>query len=326
MKKIKYILLLCTLTFLLTGCVKYNANMDIKKDKSMDFSIIYAFDSSLFEDQKLLEDKDKKELEDRGFTVTDYSQDKMKGFTISKKIKNIDDVSSTYDSEYSLSGILDDKSENAYIFKVKKGLIKNTYTAKFKFDASDSDLNNPTDDSSSDLDSDSDFSFEDDSDSSSFDSESDLSDMDFSSMMSNMDLSFNVTLPYSAKSNNASTVNNDGKKLSWNLSSNQVEFIEFEFELYINGELLKYIPHTNKNLPTILTKDYGINKKYEISSNKDINKVVLYYLGFDNNFIPITKYVNDKREKLEIIVEDLSSNYIFYERRSFNFKTRRHRF
>ena len=84
-------------------------------------------------------------------------------------------------------------------------------------------------------------------------------------------------------------------------------------ELYINGELLKYIPHTNKNLPTILTKDYGINKKYEISSNKDINKVVLYYLGFDNNFIPITKYVNDKREKLEIIVEDLSSNYIFYE-------------
>ena len=45
-------------------------------------------------------------------------------------------------------------------------------------------------------------------------------------------LSFNVTLPYSAKSNNASTVNNDGKKLSWNLSSNQVEFIEFEFELY----------------------------------------------------------------------------------------------
>ena len=232
MKKIKYILLLCTLTFLLTGCVKYNANMDIKKDKSMDFSIIYAFDSSLFEDQKLLEDKDKKELEDRGFTVTDYSQDKMKGFTISKKIKNIDDVSSTYDSEYSISGILDDKSENAYIFKVKKGLIKNTYTAKFKFDASDSDLNNPTDDSSSDLDSDSDFSFDYDSDSSSFDSESDLSDMDFSSMMSNMDLSFNVTLPYSAKSNNASTVNNDGKKLSWNLSSNQVEFIEFEFELY----------------------------------------------------------------------------------------------
>ena len=71
MKKIKYILLLCTLTFLLTGCVKYNANMDIKKDKSMDFSIIYALDSSLFEDQKLLEDKDKKEWEERGFTVTD---------------------------------------------------------------------------------------------------------------------------------------------------------------------------------------------------------------------------------------------------------------
>ena len=35
MKKIKNILLLCTLNFLLTGCVKYNANMDIKKDEFM---------------------------------------------------------------------------------------------------------------------------------------------------------------------------------------------------------------------------------------------------------------------------------------------------
>ena len=38
MKKIKYLLLLCTISFLFTGCVKFNATMDIKKDKSMDFS------------------------------------------------------------------------------------------------------------------------------------------------------------------------------------------------------------------------------------------------------------------------------------------------
>ena len=82
-------------------------------------------------------------------------------------------------------------------------------------------------------------------------------------------------------------------------------------ELYIEQELLKYI--SNNKLPTILTKDIGINKKYELTNNKDINKVVLYFLGYENNLIPITKYVNDDREKIEIIVESLANNYIFYE-------------
>jgi len=82
-------------------------------------------------------------------------------------------------------------------------------------------------------------------------------------------------------------------------------------EIYVEGELLKYV--SNNNLPTILTRDIGINKKYELTSNKDISKVVLYFLGEENNLIPITKYVNDDREKIEIIVESLSSNYIFYE-------------
>lgn len=228
MKKVKYLLLLCMSVFLLTGCVKFNANMDIKKDKSMDFSIIYAFDQSLLGDQQLLDDEDKKELEDQGFKITDYSQDKMKGFTLSRSIRNIDMVSSTSDTEYSLSGMLDDKSENKYLFKVKKGILKNTYAAKFKFDAADSDLNDSTDKSSSS----SSLEEDDSSSDSDFDFSSASSNMFYSSMMSNMDLSFNVTLPYSAKSNNATTTNNDNKKLSWNLSSNQAETIEFEFELY----------------------------------------------------------------------------------------------
>lgn len=226
MKKFKYILLLCTLPILLTGCVKFNTNMVIKKDKSMDFSIIYALDSSLLEDQEVLEDEDKTSLENQGFTVSEYSEDNMKGFKIVKSIKNIDSVSSTNDIEYNLSGVLDDKSENNYIFKVKKGFFKNIYTAKFKFDASESDLNDTTLDSSEDYD----WTLDsEDSDTEDYDFSSDI---DFSSMMANMDLSFNITLPYSAKSNNASTTNNDNKSLSWNLSSTQTEAIEFEFELY----------------------------------------------------------------------------------------------
>ncbi len=218
MKKIKYLLLVSILT-LLTGCVKFNATMDIKKDKSMDFSIIYAFDTSLFGSQDLLEDSDKKELESQGFIVEDYNQNNMKGFTIKKSISNIDDVSSTSDTNYDISGLLNNSTDNNYFFKVKKGILKNTYTAKFKFDANKSDLN--TDESN-----DTSSGVTDDSDSINMD------DLDLSSMTSNLDLSFNVKLPYSSISSNATTKNNDGKELTWNLSSNQEEMIEFEFELY----------------------------------------------------------------------------------------------
>lgn len=84
-------------------------------------------------------------------------------------------------------------------------------------------------------------------------------------------------------------------------------------EIYIDGDLLKYVSNSNNSMPTIFTKDYGINKKYEFTNTKDIAKVVLYFLGDDNNLVPITRYLNDNREKIEIIVESLASNYIFYD-------------
>ena len=83
-------------------------------------------------------------------------------------------------------------------------------------------------------------------------------------------------------------------------------------EIYVNGKLLEYAPNTNKKLPAVLTKDIGINKVYQIDSNKDISKVVLYYLTKDEEstyYVPVTKYVNDEREKLEIIVDSLANEY-----------------
>ena len=40
MKKYFKLIVVIGCLFLVTGCVKYNATMDIKKDKSMDFSMI----------------------------------------------------------------------------------------------------------------------------------------------------------------------------------------------------------------------------------------------------------------------------------------------
>ena len=249
MKKNKFILMLCVLTFMLTGCVKYNANMNINKDKSMDFSIIYALDTSLFEDQELLSDEDKQKLDSQGFTITDYSEGTMKGYTLTKKISNIDYVSTTSNASYDLSGLLDSNATNSYIFKVTKGLLKNTYTANFTFDASESDINSDSTDTTDDL---NDLFSNDEEEETILSEEKqeetnqektnqeetnsngniDFSDMDLSSLTSNLDLSFNVNLPYSAKSNNATNTSDNNKKLSWNLSSTEISTIEFTFELY----------------------------------------------------------------------------------------------
>ena len=78
-------------------------------------------------------------------------------------------------------------------------------------------------------------------------------------------------------------------------------------EIYVNGQMLKYVPNTKKVLPTILTKDIGINKSYDINASNDISKVVMMYYTNDNdNYyeVPVTKYVNDDREKLEIIFDE----------------------
>lgn len=221
-KNIKLTALLTLLVISLTGCVKFNSTMEIKKDKSMDYKIIYAFDKSLFGDQEILTSNDKKELENKGFTVSNYVDGNMKGFKVSKNIKNIDDVSSTNDATYDLSGLLDSNKSESKVFKVKKGFLKNTYTASFKFDSSDSDLNNST---SNDTTIDNDFTTDDNGTTTD-------SDFDFSNINTNMDLSFNVKLPYKAISSNATTKKNDDKELSWNLSSTGEDKIEFSFALY----------------------------------------------------------------------------------------------
>ena len=57
---------------------------------------------------------------------------------------------------------------------------------------------------------------------------------------------------------------------------------------------------------TNLNKDIGINKNLMYTNRSNINKVVIYYLDKeDKYYVPVTNYVNDKREKIEIIIDSL---------------------
>ena len=85
-------------------------------------------------------------------------------------------------------------------------------------------------------------------------------------------------------------------------------------KLQVEGILVTEIPSTKKMLPEILTKDYGINKVYDIDSSSGIKKVTTYYLNQINEetyYVPVTKYMNDSRGKIDIIVENLSSNFLY---------------
>lgn len=82
----------------------------------------------------------------------------------------------------------------------------------------------------------------------------------------------------------------------------------------VEDTLLETLPHTKKKIPNVITRDFGINKVYDIDSRSNIQKVTLYYIDNinDNNYyVPVTKYINDDREKIDIIIENLSSNYIY---------------
>lgn len=83
--------------------------------------------------------------------------------------------------------------------------------------------------------------------------------------------------------------------------------------LLIDGNKLNMLPN-NIKIPDIITKDFGINKVYDIQNRNDIQKVTLYYIDNINNndyYVPVTKYINDDREKINIIIDNLSSNYIY---------------
>ncbi len=84
--------------------------------------------------------------------------------------------------------------------------------------------------------------------------------------------------------------------------------------IYVDGDILTKLPKTGITLPSTLDKSYGINKEYDISSYKNINKVTVYYVSKYNDntyYVPVTKYLNDEREKIKIIVDELASSYLY---------------
>ncbi len=81
--------------------------------------------------------------------------------------------------------------------------------------------------------------------------------------------------------------------------------------IYINGELLTTLPNSNSKLPEVLTREYGVNKIYDLTSFRNVTKTTTYYVGkYENTiyYVPVTEITNDEKEKIEIIIERLKSS------------------
>lgn len=135
----------------------------------------------------------------------------------------------------------------------------------------------------------------------------------------NLPSNLNNYLPKSTEINDLSIKD---KVLSIDFSSEFTNYSSSNEKVIITGLVysileLKQIESINltvnnnqlSNYQNPLTKNIGINNKYLFTNRNNINKVVVYY--YDNtdnyNLIPMTKYLNDNREKIEIIIDELKN-------------------
>ena len=82
--------------------------------------------------------------------------------------------------------------------------------------------------------------------------------------------------------------------------------------IYVEGDILTKLPKTKINLPSTLDRSFGINKEFDLTNTKNIKDVTVYYINQINEnyyYVPVTKYVNDERDKINIIIDELTINF-----------------
>lgn len=83
--------------------------------------------------------------------------------------------------------------------------------------------------------------------------------------------------------------------------------------IYVEGDILTKLPQSKINLPSTLDRSFGINKQTDITSVKDINQTTVFYINQFNDdvyYVPVTKYSNNDKEKVKIIIDELTSSIV----------------
>lgn len=108
------------------------------------------------------------------------------------------------------------------------------------------------------------------------------------------------------------TISFDDNILKSNNKEKMIECITYTLTSINKISTIKILVNNKENefFDMEYTRNIGVNKKYDITSIKDVNDVTLYYVSKNDNinyYIPVTKYINTKEDKIKIIIDELSS-------------------
>ena len=249
MKKIEKVILLFLSIILLNGCVKNHTTITINSDKSMIYENEFLLASQFIESgEGTINETAIQNLESKGYKVElAKDNDNYSGYKMSKEFKSIDDVSNNNGEVVVVSQFGTDEFDESKLFKLEQGFLKNKYTANFKYNSDD--IEDQMDNNVNETESENETSvvneesgaavplenktIEETNESEEDNETLDLADFgDLLALESKMEFTYVVNLPVKALSNNATSVENDGKTLKWNLKNKGDNSIQFSFELY----------------------------------------------------------------------------------------------
>ena len=83
--------------------------------------------------------------------------------------------------------------------------------------------------------------------------------------------------------------------------------------LFVNDHILTTLPKSKYNIPSLLSRKIGVNKVFAMD-NLDSKMVTTYFIAKNKDdyyYIPVTKYVNSDKEKIEIVINELKSSITY---------------
>lgn len=200
MNKKRILILILLVTFLLTGCVKYELDMVMKNDKSISFTIIDSMQKEYAEAAQATPNADK--YKGLGYEVEEYNDSKYTGLKLRKKFNNIDEISSEDCKDFELTKLIEIDPSTATIFCSKKIGTMTTYTGNFTYNLSTPEQNQ-------------------------------TEDIDIEDYTGEMIFDYTITLPDIAflVSDNADEKSSNGKTLTWKMKYGELKNINFSFNI-----------------------------------------------------------------------------------------------
>lgn len=88
---------------------------------------------------------------------------------------------------------------------------------------------------------------------------------------------------------------------------------DYKISIYVEGNILNKLPN-NEPLDSLLDRNFGINKVYNLTAINGICQTIIYYLSKHNDYyyyVPITLVNNKDDDKIKIIIEEMASKTIY---------------